>query len=59
MSLKTYIIARILLAVPMVLILLTVVFVIMRVIPGDPVLTLLGGKAPIEVIEAKRHELGL
>jgi len=58
-SLKTYLLARVLLAIPMVLILLTVVFVVLRIIPGDPVLTLLGGKAPIEVIEAKRHELGL
>jgi peptide/nickel transport system permease protein len=38
MTLRTYIISRILLTIPMIFILLTTVFVIMRVLPGDPVL---------------------
>jgi len=58
-SLKSYIITRIILAIPMILILLIMIFFILRIIPGDPVLAILGGKAPVEVIEAKRHELGL
>ncbi|ABR31043.1 peptide ABC transporter permease [Thermosipho melanesiensis] len=59
MSLKSYIITRVILAVPMIFILLVMIFFILRIIPGDPVLAILGGKAPLEVIEAKRHELGL
>ncbi len=43
----------------MIFILLAVIFFILRIIPGDPVLAILGGKAPIEVIQQKRHELGL
>ncbi len=38
MTLRTYIISRILLTIPMIFILLTTVFVILRVLPGDPVL---------------------
>jgi len=38
MTLRTYIIARILLTIPMIFILLTMVFVVIRVLPGDPVL---------------------
>ncbi|WP_228369015.1 MULTISPECIES: ABC transporter permease [Pseudothermotoga] len=59
LSLKSYIITRIILALPMIFILLAVIFFILRIIPGDPVLAILGGKAPIEVIQQKRHELGL
>nr|WP_250880073.1 ABC transporter permease [Thermosipho sp. 1244] len=56
---KSYIITRVILAIPMIFILLVMIFFILRIIPGDPVLAILGGKAPLEVIEAKRHELGL
>ncbi|MCD6551282.1 ABC transporter permease [Thermotoga sp.] len=59
MSLKNYVITRVILAVPMVLILLALIFLILRIVPGDPVIAILGGKAPKEVIEQKRHELGL
>jgi peptide/nickel transport system permease protein len=54
-----YIIARALLTLPMLLILLTIVFVVIRVMPGDPVSAMLGGHAPDKVIEAKKEELGL
>ena len=55
-----YIAARIVLMVPVLLILLTVLFVVLRIMPGDPVLAVLGGRnvAP-EVIEEYRHRLGL
>ena len=43
----------------MLFILLTVIFFILRIMPGDPVLAVLGGKAPKEVIDRLRHELGL
>jgi peptide/nickel transport system permease protein len=42
----------------MVWVLLTVVFLLMRVAPGDPVQAALGGRAPHFVIVQKRHELG-
>ena len=45
--------------IPMVFILLTIVFVVIRIMPGDPVSTMLGGLAPESVIEKKKHELGL
>ncbi|HEU5033194.1 MAG TPA: ABC transporter permease [Mycobacteriales bacterium] len=57
-SLPRYLLTRILLVIPMVVILLTVVFVLMRVAPGDPVQAALGGHVPQSVIEQKRHELG-
>ena len=57
-SLPRYLVTRILLVIPMVVILLTVVFVLMRVAPGDPVQASLGGRQPQAVIEQKRHELG-
>ena len=57
--LASYIITRILLAVPMVFIMLTLVFVVLRIMPGDPVSSMLGGHAPEKVIEQKKKELGL
>ena len=43
----------------MLFILLTLVFVVLRVMPGDPVKAVLGAHAPPHVIEEKRVELGL
>src|SRR4051812_9863455 len=57
-SLSRYLVTRLLLVIPMVIILLTVVFLLMRVAPGDPVQASLGGRLPQSVIEQKRHELG-
>jgi peptide/nickel transport system permease protein len=42
----------------MVLILLTFVFVLMRVAPGDPIQAALGGKLPAAVLAARRHAAG-
>jgi len=58
-GLLRYFITRILLTVPMVFILLTIVFVVLRVMPGDPVSAMLGAHAPQTVIDQKRAELGL
>jgi peptide/nickel transport system permease protein len=59
-SLLSYIFARILLAIPMLLILLTTVFVILRILPGDPVLALWGGRTPPQsAIDSARQQLGL
>src|ERR671931_207514 len=46
-SLKTYLLTRLTLVVPMVLILLTFVFLLMRVAPGDLILT--NGAATLEL----------
>ncbi len=57
-SLKTYVITRLALVVPMVLILLTFVFLLMRVAPGNPVSASLGGHVPPSVIKQISHQLG-
>jgi len=60
MKLRTFILLRLLLTIPMILILVTVVFGIMRVLPGDPVAAVMGSKQGSEQqIELLRHELGL
>ena len=52
-----YVVQRILLTIPMIFILLTVVFLLLRVMPGDPVTAMLGGKnVSAEVIA--EYELG-
>jgi len=57
-SLKTYALTRLALVVPMVLILLTLVFLLMRVAPGDPISAALGGHVPASVINQIRHQVG-
>lgn len=57
-SLKHYALTRIALVVPMLFILLTVVFVLMRVAPGNPVSASLGGHVPPAVIKQISHRLG-
>ncbi|MHA1721589.1 MAG: ABC transporter permease [Candidatus Baldrarchaeia archaeon] len=57
-SLRVYIARRVFLAIPTILILLTIVFLVMRV-AGDPVAAILGAHAPQEEIERIREELGL
>jgi peptide/nickel transport system permease protein len=60
MRLRTFILLRVLLTIPMVLILVTVVFGIMRILPGDPVLAVLGSRqATQQQIDLLRHQLGL
>jgi peptide/nickel transport system permease protein len=58
-SLPRYIIQRLLLIIPMVWLLLTLVFLLMRVAPGDPVTASVGGRLPPEAVEARRNALGL
>jgi peptide/nickel transport system permease protein len=57
-SLKAYLLTRLALVIPMVWILLTMVFLLMRVAPGDPVSASLGGRVPRPVVEQIRHRLG-
>lgn len=58
-SLRRYIITRILLTIPMVLILITFVFLIMRVLPGDPIRSQLGPRVSEEQANDMRERLGL
>lgn len=54
-----YITRRLLLAIPTLLAVLTLVFVIVRVLPGDPAQASLGDYASAEAVEALRVRLGL
>ncbi|HOC20701.1 MAG TPA: hypothetical protein PKL16_04270 [Anaerolineae bacterium] len=58
-SFRRFLITRILLTIPMVLILITMVFVIMRILPGDPIRSQLGPKVSEEQANAIRERLGL
>jgi peptide/nickel transport system permease protein len=57
-SLRQYLLTRLLLVIPMVFILLTLVFLLMRVAPGDPISASLGGRVPQEEVERIKAELG-
>ena len=59
MTLRTYIVSRILLTIPMIFILLTTVFLIMRVLPGDPVLLHFEKMEDPILIAEMRTRLGL
>jgi len=54
-----YILKRLILAVPTLLAVLTIVFVLARVLPGDPAQTILGDQASQEALENMRHRLGV
>lgn len=58
-SFRNFLITRLLLTIPMVLILVTMVFFVMRVLPGDPIRSQLGPKVSEEQAEALRERLGL
>ncbi len=58
-GLRRYILTRIVLTLPMVFILGSLVFLVMRVVPGDPVRSALGPKGTPEMILHIREQLGL
>src|SRR2546430_1633316 len=58
-SLRAYIITRTLLMVPMLLLLVTFTFFILRVAPGDPVTALYGEHGNPQLIDQVKRELGL
>jgi len=58
-SLRKFLITRILLTIPMVLILITMVFFIMRILPGDPIRSQLGPRISEAQAEVLRERLGL
>ena len=58
-SLPRYILQRLLLIIPMIWVLITVVFILLRVAPGDPVSAAVGGKLDEEALDRRRAALGL
>jgi peptide/nickel transport system permease protein len=56
---RTYILRRFAHTIPVLLGVATVVFLALRLIPGDPAIALAGEKASAETIERMREELGL
>lgn len=58
-SLPRYIVQRLLLVIPMMWILMTMVFLLMRVAPGDPISAALGGKVSPQALAEARHKVGL
>ncbi len=58
-SLTRYIIVRLLLSIPMVLILLTLVFVLLRIAPGNPITATVGARLPPAEIAQREEALGL
>ena len=58
-GLRRYIIVRLLLTIPMLLILVTMVFFVLRIIPGDPALAILREGASEEQLQSFRVATGL
>jgi len=59
MGLRSYIITRVLLTIPMILLLLSIVFLVVRVMPGDPVALHFERRASEESMNEMRSRLGL
>jgi len=58
-TLRDYIITRLLLTIPMLFVLVTLVFVVVRIMPGDPVEAMLRPGVPQEYKDQIKHNLGL
>lgn len=54
-----YIIRRVLISIPILLLVVTLVFFAFQLIPGDPARMYAGEQAPLEQVEAIRKEMGL
>lgn len=54
-----YIVRRLVLTVPVLLLVTVIVFVLINLIPGDPALVFIGGEAGQEAVEALRRQMGL
>ena len=50
---------RLLLAIPTLLAVFTIIFIIVRIAPGDPAIAVLGDYASAEAVEALREKMGL
>ncbi len=58
-GLRRYMLTRIVMTLPMIIILGSLVFLIMRIIPGDPIRSQLGPKGSPELVQSIRQQLGL
>ena len=56
---RYYVLTRFLIAIPTLILLLTSIFFIMHVLPGDPVTIMYGDKYPTKYVDQIRHTLGL
>ena len=54
-----YIIRRIIVSIPILLTVLTIVFLLVRILPGDPATVVLGDYASKEAVESLRESMGL
>ena len=59
MSMRKYILRRLILLIPVLLGVSFIIFTIMNIIPGDPAALILGDGAPMEARDQLNHELGL
>ncbi len=59
MGFKKYILNRIVTMALVIFFMMTFIFIVIHIIPGDPVLNMVGEDAPPEVIEKVRADLGL
>ena len=58
-SLSRYVVQRLLLMIPMIWVVVTVVFLLLRVAPGDPVSASVGGRLSDEELDRRREAIGL
>ena len=58
-SLPRYILQRVLLMIPMVWLVVTLVFILLRVAPGDPVSASVGGRLSDEELDRRREAMGI
>ena len=58
-AVTTYLLRRLFALVPVMLVVVTIVFLLIHLIPGDPVAVILGPEANAQQIEDARRELGL
>jgi peptide/nickel transport system permease protein len=58
-SLPRYIGQRLLLVIPMIWVILTIVFLLMRVAPGDPISASVGGRLSEQALDQRREAAGL
>ncbi|MGH3331826.1 MAG: ABC transporter permease, partial [Nocardioidaceae bacterium] len=58
-SLPRYIGQRLLLVIPMIWVILTAVFLLLRVAPGDPISASVGGRLSAQALEQRREAAGL
>lgn len=58
-SLPRYVVQRLLLMIPMIWLVITLVFLLLRVAPGDPVSAAVGGKLSEQALDERRAALGL